>query len=198
MLHPAGWGGWAFEVESYDAATDVMTFSKGGDQEARGNAGCGAMFVENVKEELDAAGEYFYDAATHELSLISSLSAAQLQAATVEATQLSTLIEIKGTKEAPVKQIAMSGFNLTHSAYTYLDKYEVPSGGDWSIHRGAAVFIEGAENISLTSIKFDQLDGNGVFLSNHVKGSSISDNDFWRTGDSCVLAVGSSRLNNGR
>ena len=36
-----------------------------------------------------------------------------------------------------------------------------------------------------------------MFLSNHVKGSEIVDCDFWRTGDSAVLAVGSSSLNNG-
>jgi hypothetical protein len=199
MLHPAGWGGWAFAVSGYDAADDVMNFSTGGHQEARGNNGCGQMFVENVREELDVQGEYFYDADTRELMVFppAGMSIAQLQNATVEAPLLRTLVSIEGSKEAPVTAISMSGFNMTHAAYTYLESYEVPSGGDWSVHRGAAVFVQGAENVSLTQIKFDQLEGNGVFFSNHVKHSVISDNDFWRTGDSCILAVGSSRLNNG-
>ena len=64
-------------------------------------------------------------------------------------------------------------------------------------HRGGAVFLQGVENASFSRIRFDQLEGNGVFLSNHVKGSEIVDCDFWRTGDSAVLAVGSSSLNNG-
>ena len=52
MLHPAGWGGWAFEVASVE--NGLMKFSKGGNQEARGNKGCGAMYVEGIEEELDS------------------------------------------------------------------------------------------------------------------------------------------------
>ena len=59
MMHPAGWGSWAFEVGSY--ADGVLTFSRGGNQEARGNRGTGKFFVENVIEELDAENEWFLD-----------------------------------------------------------------------------------------------------------------------------------------
>ena len=45
-------------------------------------------------------------------------------------------------------------------------------------------------------MRFDQLEGNGVFFSNHVKHSEVIDSDFWRTGDSAVLAVGSTKLTN--
>ena len=58
MLHPAGWGGWAFEVESIGNGGKTMNFSKGGNQEARGNSGCGAYYVEGIAEELDAPGEW--------------------------------------------------------------------------------------------------------------------------------------------
>ena len=57
MMHPAGWGSWAFEVGSY--ADGALTFSRGGNQEARGNTGTGTFYVENVIEELDAENEWF-------------------------------------------------------------------------------------------------------------------------------------------
>jgi hypothetical protein len=63
--------------------------------------------------------------------------------------------------------------------------------------RGGAVFIDGAVGISLEQIKFDQCDGNGVFLSNFVRNSTVKDCDFWRTGDSAIAAVGSTKLMDG-
>jgi hypothetical protein len=38
--------------------------------------------------------------------------------------------------------IAFEGITITHTAPTYLDPYECPSGGDWAIHRGAAFFVQ--------------------------------------------------------
>ena len=31
---------------------------------------------------------------------------------------------------------------LTGSRVTFLEQYEVPSGGDWSVHRGGALFVQ--------------------------------------------------------
>ena len=81
--HSSGWGGWQFRVgarpksdtlqwackdagggPSFPCTTqpkgaDVVV--QGGWQEARGNCGVGAFFVENVKELLDAPREWFLD-----------------------------------------------------------------------------------------------------------------------------------------
>jgi hypothetical protein len=148
---------------------------------------------------LDDAGEWFLDSKTGVLSLIPppGVSLMQLQSATVEAPALKTLVEFRGTAADPVTDISMSHFNLTGAAQTFLDDYEAPSGGDWSVHRGGAVLLQGASNISLSYLKLDQLEGNAVTLSNYVKGSSVVDCDFWRTGDSAVVALGSTKLSNG-
>jgi len=37
-----------------------------------------------------------------------------------------------------------------------MDHYEVPSGGDWAVHRGGAIFIEGSRNINVKRCFFDQ------------------------------------------
>lgn len=39
-------------------------------------------------------------------------------------------------------------------------------------------------------------EGNAVTFSNFVKGSSVLDCDFWRIGDSAIVAVGSTKLTN--
>lgn len=65
------------------------------------------------------------------------------------------------------------------------------------MHRGGAVFLQGVTNITLSQLNFDQLEGNGVTFSNFVRDSEVSDCDFWRTGDSAVVALGSTRLSNG-
>ena len=61
-----------------------------------------------------------------------------------------------------------------------------------AIHRGAAVFVQGAEDVAISGCTFDQVDGNGVFLSGHVRNSSVVRNDFVRVGDSAILLVGAS------
>eukprot|EP00051_Salpingoeca_urceolata_P011750 m.145967 g.145967 ORF g.145967 m.145967 type:complete len:865 (-) comp17236_c0_seq2:5217-7811(-) len=93
--------------------------------------------------------------------------------------------------------ITFSGIAFTHSATTQLEAYEVPSPGDWAIHRGGALFVEQAEQIKLHGCAFVRTGGNAVFFSNHVTESSVSDCDFWRSGDSAVLSVGSTKLANG-
>jgi hypothetical protein len=46
--------------------------------------------------------------------------------------------------------IAFEGITITHTAPTYLDPYECPSGGDWAIHRGAAFFVQVSRETTLT------------------------------------------------
>jgi hypothetical protein len=81
---------------------------------------------------------------------------------------------------------------ISHAEATYMDRFEVPSGGDWSIHRGGAFFADGAVDIGVHGCTFDQVDGSGVFLSRHVRNSTISDNSFFSIGETAVLLVGSS------
>ena len=56
-----------------------------------------------------------------------------------------------------------------HSATTFLSDYEVPSGGDWTVHRETALVIEGVEGINNISIcLFYSPGGNELLLNNYV------------------------------
>jgi len=65
----------------------------------------------------------------------------------------------------------------------------VPSGGDWSLHRNAAVFVENAENVRVTNCTFRNLGGNGILFSNHVAQSTVSDSEFTQLGDSAIVRM---------
>lgn len=85
----------------------------------------------------------------------------------------------------------LENLTVTETRHTYLDRYEVPSGGDWAVARVAAVVLENAENITVRRCSFDQVGGNAVLLSNHVAHSVIEDSDFDHMGDSGVVSLGS-------
>ena len=62
--------------------------------------------------------------------------------------------------------------------------------GNQAIHRGGAVYIEGAENVTVRSCFFDQVGGNGVVVSRYARDVVVQDNEMHRIGDSGVLVVG--------
>ena len=56
-----------------------------------------------------------------------------------------------------------------------LEPYVVPSPGDWSVHRGGAIMIEGAEGTTIEQCEFVRLGGNAVALSGHAWHTTIAD-----------------------
>ena len=80
------------------------------------------------------------------------------------AVVLETLISINSTKEAPVKDITVQGITFRDAADITMNPWGVPSGGDWGLYRGGAIFVEGAEDILIQHNTLTRLDGNGVFV----------------------------------
>ena len=181
----------------------LLQFAKGGFQEARGSGGVGDYYFENVMEELDSPAEWFHSLNSSTLFFIPPTPAGaqpgtqQPPPAVVYVDQMPRVLQFRGDADDPVHHLTLRGFNVTHASPTYLESYEAPSGGDWSIHRGGAVFVEGAANVTLDGLRFDQCDGNALFLSNAVRDCVVKDCDFWRTGDSAIAVVGSTRLMDG-
>ena len=188
------WGGWIFRIDKQDEVNRNLTWTKGGFQEARG-AGSGAeWYVDNIFEELDSPGEWYYD--DDHMILYFVQNGTELPAEGVGAV-LDQLITAIGTPEEPVKNITLKDLTFAYSATTYMSSYEVPSGGDWSVHRGAAIFIEGAEHILVQNCLFDSPGGNGLLLSNYVRDTVIEGNEFVWVGDNAIVAVGTANLIDG-
>ena len=148
------------------------------------------FFVENVFEELDAPGEWYLDKVNGLLYYLPA-EGVDLQGAIIEVPVLEQVIEFRGSQLDPVQQITLSGFRIAHTASTYLGHYEAPSRGDWNIHRGGAVFIEGAEDCRVEKCFFDAVGGNGVFINDYNRRITVYGNKFVEAGDSAVCLVGS-------
>jgi hypothetical protein len=57
-FHGSYWGSWAWELQSADALTGAISFARGGWQEGRGARQGDYLYFENIRSELDAAGEW--------------------------------------------------------------------------------------------------------------------------------------------
>ena len=195
------WGGWQFQIAALNRSDPHMStlhFSRGGFQEARGSNSIGSrpFYVENIYEELDNPNEWFLDESTSTLYLYPD-NKTNINAVHVVGTASDFVLNIVGSQANPVHDVTFRGLTFAHTSTTYMSSYEVPSGGDWSIHRGATVFVDGAERVAIIECTFDQPGGNGVVFSNYVRESNVSGCEFYACGDSAVALVGSTDLING-
>ena len=189
------WGNMQYRIKQVNRQENKILLGEGGWQLQRshGIGGKGAkssmFFIDNIFEELDAPGEWFLEADSNLLYYYPP-AGINLTDVTVEVPVVKDLIQLKGTPESPVKYIQFKGFSFTQSAYTFMDKYEPVARGDWAIHRGGAVFMQGAENCLVEDCRFYDLGGNGVFMSGYNRDNQIKGCKFVHTGESAVCFVG--------
>ena len=53
-----------------------------------------------------------------------------------------------------MRDLVFHGVEFGRTEPTFLRPYERPPSGDWAIHRGGAVLVEGAVNVSFSSTRF--------------------------------------------
>ncbi len=190
-LHCQYWGGWQFAIDDRDMNSQTITWSRGGFQEARGCDSGKEYYIDNIFEELDTPGEWFYDEKDMKLYLMPNSSTPPEIG---YGTQLDRLFGIEGTMDEPVKNITLSGMTLAYTQPTYLKDYEVPSGGDWTVHRDGMIFIEGAENITVEGNVFDSPGGNGLIVTGYARNVAVRGNEFKFVGDNVVVVLGRADL----
>ncbi|RMG02232.1 MAG: right-handed parallel beta-helix repeat-containing protein, partial [Planctomycetota bacterium] len=158
---------------------------------ARANwvGGGSPYFIENVFEELDAPGEWYFDAPNHVLYYLPHEDEDVANAEFVGCV-LKELVVLEGTAENPVHDVHFRGITFAHTARTMLEPYETRLRGDWAIARRAAVRFDGAADCSVVDCRFVHLGGNAVLLSNYNRRIEVADSLFTDIGDSGVLAVG--------
>ncbi len=117
-----------------------------------------------------------------------------LTRALVEVGLLRRLIEVKGSRQKPVRHLHFRGFRFAHTSATFMDNYITPSTGDWGIHRGGAVYMEGVEDCAVENCFFDAVGGNALYISHHARRVQVYGNTFAYTGDSAVCLVGKSHV----
>lgn len=190
------WGNLQFSLQSRDDLHHALWFGEGGTQIGAKwhNDPCrvdehSRFFVENVLEELDAPGEWYFDEEERWLYLIPP-ETINLKTASIEVSQLEHLIEFCGSQRKPVQHIEIRGFRFAHTEKTFMEEYDVPSLGDWAIHRGGTVLMQGTQDCAICENHFDAVGGNGVFLNGYNYRAKIHANHFEKAGDSAVCLVG--------
>ncbi|MBL0136447.1 MAG: PDZ domain-containing protein [Chitinophagaceae bacterium] len=145
--------------------------------------------VENIFEELDTEGEWFFNAGEGMLYYIPS-KGIDITKAKVEIVRLKQLIEFSGSKEHPVNNIELKGFVFRHTARTFMENKEPLLRSDWTVFRGGAIFFNGAENCRITDCEFDQVGGNAVFVNKYNRHISIKGCYIHHAGANGVSFVG--------
>jgi hypothetical protein len=200
-FHGAYWGSWAFAVGALDAARGNVTFSRGGWQEARGWRTGGALYVENVRAELDAPREWFaFENGTVDLWWPGPAGSPPPPGA-VSLAALRELISITGSAPlppagagAPAANITLAGLTLTGTQTTFMEPFVAPSGGDWSFSDAGAVRLEGTAGVVVSDCSLVALGGNGVLLRGWNRGALLQRTAFARLGESGVVSAGRAAL----
>jgi hypothetical protein len=182
---------------------DAIIFGEGGWQSGQGGSFGSEFFVENVLELLDVPGEWFHDSETQTLYLHRNVSrdglddVADADTSEYIGAELESLIRIEGSQAEPVTDIDITRLVLKHTAADFMAPYEVPGGGDQSVHRGAAFYVEGAERVRISRCSFESLDGSAVIFSRYNRDSSVTDSDFSLLGSAAVIVLGEAKLIDG-
>ena len=154
----------------------------------------GCRYIENVKEECDSPGEYFYD--EDEQALYYTFNGTETPSGNehFSLTRTKVLFNISGTQQNPVQNIRIQGVTIRDAAYTYMgsseaDRHWLPSEGDWALQRSGALHIEGATGVAVHRTQITRCDGNGIFLGGFTRNVNITANDMNYIGDSAMAAL---------
>lgn len=187
-MHRSDWGDFHYRITGKDDKNQLAL--EGGWQNNR-QSGLHPdnRMVENIFEELDAPGEWFFDTEENVLYYY-PIEGENMEKAVVETPQLKHLFEIRGTEADPVMNIRLDGLQLTQTMRTFMERYEPLLRSDWTIYRGAAVFMEGTERCSLSDCDLYNLGGNAVFFSKYNRNAEVSGSHFTNIGASAICFVG--------
>ena len=168
----------------------------------QGGEGSGSgqeWYISNVLEELDAAGEYYYNETTTTLYYAFNTTETPLQTPlNLVATRSKVLFNITGsTPDTSVKNFSLKGTILRDSEQTYLgtdtaDIHGLPTGGDWALQQSGAVTLRNTENSTFENNLWTRLDGNGLFAGGYHRGLAIRGNEFQWIGGSAMALWGES------
>ncbi len=149
----------------------------------------GSLYFDNVLEELDAAGEWYYEPDERRLYLMPE-EGVDLTKARVEIGGLKTVVASQGEPGKPVRHVRLEGLRVTHTATTFMDLNYAPSEGDWGVVKCGAAMIEGAEDCAVDGCWFDQVGGTGVYVANYARRVRVERCKIVLAGDGGVYLVG--------
>ena len=110
-----------------------------------------------------------------------------------EATRLAQLLRIRGSQSAPVVGVQLLGLRFVDAAATFLAPHGIPSGGDWALHRGGSLVIEGTRGTLVEGCAFERVDGTAVLISGYNRNVTVQRSSFAWVGENGVALWGDTR-----
>ena len=195
-LHEGLWGSKHYRIEGVKPNHTLelrggWQENRGGgfDDDFRGGYHKEYLFVENIFEELDAPGEWYFDRQDNVL-YVYPYPDDDLSNAQIIGTRLHELIRVSGSMDEPVSHTHFKNLTFQHTSRVFMQPYERLLRGDWSIARLAAVRLQKTEHCAVTDCVFQDLGGNAVFVDGYNRNTTVSNNYFTRLGESAVCVVG--------
>lgn len=193
-LHTSMWGGEDYYITGKSGTT--VTYQWVGDNNRGSAMHTTYRMVENIIELLDVAGEWFYRKSTGDLWFYPP-TGTNMSTATIELASQTELLRFVGSSNSSANSVKYIQFNNVVFTQTYRSLFdgtgqffELVTASDWGIVRKGTVFMQNAEHITIQNCTFDQIGGNGVFMSGYNRYNVIYNNDFEGAGASCVCLIG--------
>lgn len=189
VIHGYEWGGFHFQITGKKSKTELKF--TGGWQNNRPEGGWhdDYRFVENVFEELDTLNEWYLDKEASTLYFYPD-SSIDLKTANFEYASLENLIRFEGSKDQPVRNVALDGFKFRRTIRTFLKNREPLLRSDWTIYRGGAIHLENTENCQVKNCELSQIGGNAIFFNHYNKNALVEGCHIYDVGASAICFVG--------
>jgi hypothetical protein len=144
-----------------------------------------------VLEELDQAGEYYWNASSNTLFFASnSTDGAAPQDGELEVILAEVLVNVSGTQTKPARSVSLIDVTIRDAGPSFLTPHELPSGGDWGLVHTAAVVAQGTVNFTLADCMMTRVDGQGVLLEGYNRNSSVLRNTMEYIGSHAIVTWG--------
>ena len=184
-----------WSVSNVTVDGSFMFDPSGGTQGSEGFDGGGPFFIEGVLEELDVGTEWHFDSNTRQLYYASNSSTGAPPglsggAEMLEVVRTKVLVNISGTMARPVRNVTLQGLVFRDTAPTFLDRHELPSGGDWGLVHSAAVFAHGTQGLLVERCNFTRVDGQAVLLEGYHRDAVLRRNDMELIGSHAIVLWG--------
>ena len=145
-------------------------------------------FLENVREELTAQGEWYRDP---ECLYYIPMAGEDHYSVHLEGATLRNLLKITGKTVKRDLSCTVRHITFTQTYRTFMDPMEPVLRSDWCITRNAALLITQTDAVSVEDCRFLELGGNGLMIDGDCADVRVSGCHFSKIGASAVLVAGS-------
>lgn len=187
-IHGNGWGGMHIPILGKKAdGTLELSAAVGNNRPSDPHATY--RYVENVLEELDSPGEWYYNPSDSNLYYMPPVGM-DIGRATFAVSGPTRIFDLQGAPQTPLRFVRIEGFEFQRTGSSFLQATEPLLRSDWMIAREGAIYIENAEDVTVAGNTLSLLGGNGVFVSGYGRRISITGNHVHDIGGSGISFTG--------